>query len=91
VHTGGGRADGRGAGPGGEPDVRTGAGDDVALDAAREGVAYGADVVGGGKGEAVGPTGGSGFGKEGEAGTVRQVDIGDTDVARVADSGTTPR
>ena len=79
-----------GAAPGrpGMPEVGAGAGDDVALDAAGEGVAYGADVVGGGQGEAVGPARGAGLGQQGEPGAVGQVDVGDADVARVADAGT---
>ncbi len=81
VQAGGRRADGGRTGTGGEPEVGAGAGDDVALDAAGEGVAHGADVVGGREGEAVGPARGAGLGEKGEAGTIRQMDFGDADVA----------
>ncbi|WP_398660231.1 response regulator, partial [Streptomyces misionensis] len=77
-----------GAGPGGESDIGTGAGDDIALDPAGQGVADRADVVGGGEGEPVGPARRAGLGEQGQAGAVGQVDVGDADVAGVADAGT---
>lgn len=87
MHTGRGGPDRSGTRPGGEPDIGTGAGDDIALDAAREGVADGADVIGGRKGEAVGPARGTGLGEKGEAAAVGKMDVGDADVSGIADTG----